>query len=183
MSRIHERNPLGFGGIGHSQKRSVADERFFDEDMFARRYRRECSLFLRSRRNTNVDGVNVRTVQQVIETFYCRNTLAFGYKSLRSVNLAARNGNQFAIRRFVYRISDDAGDHSSSNNAESKLRHIHKSNLLAKNHCHPTLDALRACRCIFPPFGKVLFRNDSFGFVKSTIVDRPFVFPSVPSRV
>jgi hypothetical protein len=83
MSRIHERNPLGFGGIGHSQKRSVADERFFDEDMFARRYRRECSLFLRSRRNTNVDGVNVRTVQQVIETFYCRNTLAFGYKSLR----------------------------------------------------------------------------------------------------
>jgi len=83
MSRIHERNPLGFGGIGHSQKRSVADERFFDEDMFARRYRRERSLFLRSRRNTNVDGVNVRTVQQVIETFYCRNTLAFGYKSLR----------------------------------------------------------------------------------------------------
>jgi hypothetical protein len=78
MSRIHERNPFGFGGIGHSQKRSVADERFFDEDMFARRYRRERSLFLRSRRNTNVNGVNVRTVQQVIETFYCRNTLPCG---------------------------------------------------------------------------------------------------------
>jgi hypothetical protein len=53
-----------------------------------------------------------------------RDPLAFGYEALCGVNLAARHGDQFGIRRFVYRIGNDAGDHSSSNDAEPKFESI-----------------------------------------------------------
>jgi hypothetical protein len=49
-----------------------------------------------------------------------------GLVVLCGVNLAARHGDQFGIRRFVYRIGDEAGDHSSSNDAEPKLRVVHR---------------------------------------------------------
>ena len=45
----------------------MADEWFVDQDMFARRYRRECSFFLGGGRDTDIDGVDVCTGQQVIE--------------------------------------------------------------------------------------------------------------------
>jgi hypothetical protein len=126
MSRIHERHTLGCCGIGHSQDGIVADERFVDQDMFARRYRCECSFFFGGRRDSDVDGVDVRTGQQVIDALDRRNPLTFGHEALCGVNRAARHGDQFGIRRFVYRIGNDAGDHSSSNNAEPKLRVLHR---------------------------------------------------------
>jgi len=59
MGRIHEGDALPFGGLSHPHHGCMADERFFDKDMFAGCDRRECDVFLGSRRGRNVDGVDV----------------------------------------------------------------------------------------------------------------------------
>ena len=68
MRRIHERDALGRGGLGHAQDGSMVDERFIDQDMLARRDRRECDLFLRDRGGGDVDGVDVGAGQQAVDS-------------------------------------------------------------------------------------------------------------------
>ena len=162
MGRIHKRDTFGCGGIGHSREGSVTDERFVDQDMFACRYRRQCSLFLESRRNTDVDGVEVRTGQQVLEALNRSHSLAIAHKTLRSLNLAALHGNQFAICRFVYRIGNDASNHSSSNDAESKLRHMSIFLSITNVRC---FGLAAASFCLFATF--------YFGAIASVSSSRP----------
>jgi hypothetical protein len=75
-----------------------------------------------------------------------RDPLAFGHEALCGVNLAARHGDQFGIRRFVYRIRNEAGDHSSSNDTEPKLRVLHRFFLLS---CSPLTTILVASFVFF----------------------------------
>ena len=98
MSRIHERDTLGRGGLGHSQDGSMVGERFFDQDMLARRDRRQCDFFLRGRGGGDVDGLDVGAGQQAIDPLNRRDPLAFGHEALRVLDPAARHGDQLGVR-------------------------------------------------------------------------------------
>ena len=84
VRRIHEHDALGGGGLGHAQDRSVVDERLVDQEMLARRDRRECDLLLGDRGGGDVDGVDIGSSQQAIDSLDRLGTRPFGREFLRS---------------------------------------------------------------------------------------------------